>query len=79
MVPWWWSWLLMSLNLTAMILAGRHFWWGWLVGVVAECFWFYYGYATQQWGFAFFAILFGAVYLRNTFKWRKKEKHELEL
>lgn len=69
----------MSLNLTAMILAGRHLWWAWLVGVLAECFWFYYGYATGQWGFAFFAILFGAVYLRNTFKWKAKEKQENKL
>ena len=48
---WWgWSWILMSINLTAMILAGRKLWQAWLVGVAAEMMWIAYGYATEQWG-----------------------------
>ena len=70
MIAWYWSWMLMSVNLTAMVLAGRRLWWAWLVAVVAECLWLVYGYATQQWGFSVFALVFGAVYLRNAYTWR---------
>jgi hypothetical protein len=44
------------------------------VGVAAECMWIAYGYATQQWGFSFFGFIFGAVYLRNAYKWRAQKK-----
>ena len=71
MIAWYWSWILMSVNLTAMVLAGRRLWWAWLVAVVAECLWLVYGYATQQWGFSVFALVFGAVYLRNAYTWRE--------
>ena len=71
MIAWYWSWMLMSVNLTAMVLAGRRLWWAWLVAVVAECLWLVYGYATQQWGFSVFALVFGAVYLRNAYTWRE--------
>ena len=72
---WWgWSWILMSVNLTAMILAGRKLWQAWLVGVAAEMMWVAYGYFTQQWGFSFFGFIFGAVYLRNAYKWRAQKK-----
>jgi len=71
MIAWYWSWMLMSVNLTAMVLAGRRLWWAWLVAVVAECLWLFYGYATQQWGFSVFALVFGAVYLRNAYTWRE--------
>ena len=70
MIAWYWSWILMSVNLTAMVLAGRRLWWAWLVAVAAECLWLVYGYATQQWGFSVFALVFGAVYLRNAYTWR---------
>lgn len=70
MIAWYWSWILMSVNLTAMVLAGRRLWWAWLVAVVAECLWLVYGYATQQWGFSVFALVFGVVYLRNAYTWR---------
>ena len=70
MIAWYWSWILMSVNLTAMVLAGRRLWWAWLVAVVAECLWWVYGYATQQWGFSVFALVFGVVYLRNAYTWR---------
>ena len=70
MIAWYWSWILMSVNLTAMVLAGRRLWWAWLVAVVAECLWLVYGDATQQWGFSVFALVFGAVYLRNAYTWR---------
>ena len=64
----------MSANLTAMILAGRKLWYAWLIGVGAEMMWIAYGYATAQWGFAFFGFIFGAVYLRNAHKWRTIHK-----
>ena len=70
MIAWYWSWILMSVNLTAMVLAGRRLWWAWLVAVMAECLWLVYGYATQQWGFSVVALVFGAVYLRNAYTWR---------
>jgi hypothetical protein len=70
MIAWYWSWILMSVNLTAMVLAGRRLWWAWLVAVIAECLWLVYGYATQQWGFSVFALVFGVVYLRNAYTWR---------
>ena len=70
MIAWYWSWILMSVNLTAMVLAGRRLWWAWLVAVAAECLWLVYGYSTQQWGFSVFALVFGAVYLRNAYTWR---------
>ena len=46
MIAWYWSWILMSVNLTAMVLTGRRLWWAWLVAVVAECLWLVFGYAT---------------------------------
>ena len=70
MIAWYWSWILMSVNLTAMVLTGRRLWWAWLVAVVAECLWLVFGYATQQWGFSVFALVFGVVYLRNAYTWR---------
>ena len=79
MIAWDWSWILMSVNLTAMVLVGRRLWWAWLVAVVAECLWLVYGYTTQQWGFSVFAMVFGAVYLRNAYAWRDEPRRAAQI
>ena len=79
MIAWYWSWILMSVNLTAMVLVGRRLWWAWLVAVVAECLWLVYGYTTEQWGFSVFAMVFGAVYLRNAYAWRDEPRRAAQI
>jgi len=73
------SWVLMVFNLSAMILAGKKLWWSWLVAVVGEVMWTFYGFYTEQYGFFVFGFIFGAVYLRNAYQWRNDRVYEEEV
>jgi len=68
-----WSWILATIGITAMWLAGRHNKLGWLIGVAAQIIWFVYAIVTRQWGFIATAIAYSFVYARNWYRWRQLE------
>lgn len=70
MIAWWWSWMLMAVGVTAMWLAGRRYWWAWLVGIFNELLWVGYAVATHQLGFIPFAIAYTWVYAKNAAEWK---------
>ncbi|TDC30571.1 hypothetical protein [Micromonospora sp. KC213] len=64
-----WSWLLMTVGVTGLWLAGKRSWTGWAVGLAAQLLWLTYSIVTEQWGFLVSCFVYGAVYLRNLRAW----------
>lgn len=74
-MEWWWSWLLASIGVTGLWVAGNKSQWGWIIGLSAQALWITYAIATSQWGFLFSAFAYGFVQARNLIKWRKDESN----
>lgn len=72
MTAWWWSWLLASVGLTGLWLAGSKRATGWAIGIGVQVLWIAYAVATGQWGFIASALAFGAVNVRNLIKWKRE-------
>jgi hypothetical protein len=69
-----WSWVLGSLGVTGLLIAGNRVWWGWLINLVNEVLWVVYAVVTEQYGFILMAIAYGLVYARNARNtWRHHE------
>lgn len=73
MAPWWWSWLLMTVGVTGLWLAGRKSMWGWAIGVGSQLLWLAYSISTRQWGFLASCFAYGLVHFLNFRKWRRDE------
>lgn len=67
-----WSWILAAIGILGIYLAGRKNSVGWLVGVFAQFLWLSYAVVTQQWGFLFTAVAYGAIYIKNWLVWRRE-------
>jgi hypothetical protein len=66
-----WPWVLVSVGILSMYLAGRKSWTGWALGVCAQGLWIAYGITTHQYAFIVTAILYGIVYGKNLLEWRR--------
>lgn len=71
MIPWWWSWLLMSVGVFGLWAAGNRKAWGWAVSIWAQLLWVAYALTTKQYGFLISAAAYGWVYSRNYLKWKR--------
>jgi hypothetical protein len=60
-----WSWVLGTLGVTGLLIAGNRVWWGWLINLANEILWIVYAVRTKQYGFILMAIAYAAVYARN--------------
>jgi hypothetical protein len=69
MIEWWWSWLLMTLGITGLWLAGSKDKTGWLISLFAQVLWIIYAIVSEQYGFIVSALAYSFVYLRNFKKW----------
>jgi len=69
-----WSWLLASVGLLGLYLAGRRQRVGWAVGVAAQALWVVYAVATRQWGFIVSAVAYGWIYALNWRRWRPERE-----
>lgn len=67
------SWVLATVGVTGMVIAGRKIWWGWLFNLGNEILWVIFAVATQQYGFILMAIGYGAVYAHNAHTWREAQ------
>lgn len=74
-----WSVGLAAIGITGLILAGRYNLWGWFVGFVAQFLWIAFGILSGQYGFILSGIAYGAVYARNFWLWREREKKRKNL
>jgi hypothetical protein len=70
MISQWWSWLLVAVGSTGLIIVGRRVWWGWLVLFVNESLWIAYSLITKQYGFIVGATIYKIVYWNNIRLWR---------
>jgi hypothetical protein len=68
-----WSWILTSVGLLGLFLAGMKIWWAWLIGLSAQVLWIVYAIQTEQYGFIVSALAYGFVYGFNALKWRKDD------
>ena len=69
----WWSWILTGVGVLGLYLAGRKFWWAWLIGLGAQVLWIAYAIATHQYGFIVSAVAYGWVYAKNARGWRQDQ------
>lgn len=74
MTPWWWSWLLMSVGVTGLWLAGRKSMWGWAIGFGSQVLWLAYSISSHQWGFLVSCFAYGAVHFMNFRRWQAEAK-----
>ncbi len=56
-----------------LILAGQGKWYGWAVGLTMQPFWIAFGILTKGYGLIITALMYGTVYSRNLYKWRKEQ------
>jgi hypothetical protein len=73
-IPLWWSVLLTAVGVLGIWLAGSRRWQGWALGVAAQGLWIAYAIVTRQWGFIASALVYGFVYGRALYRWRRDEK-----
>lgn len=71
-----WSWILTSIGILGLFLAGKKIWWAWLIGFGAQFLWIVFAVQTEQYGFIVSALAYGFVYLFNALSWRKNESRE---
>jgi hypothetical protein len=74
MAPQWWSWLLMSVGVTGLWLAGRKSMWGWAIGFGSQVLWLAYSVSTRQWGFLASCAFYGWVHATNFRRWRAEAR-----
>ena len=60
-----WSWVLGTLGVTGLLIAGNRVWWGWLINLANESLWVVYAVKTKQYGFILMAAAYALVYARN--------------
>lgn len=72
MIPWYWSWLLATIGVTGLWLAGSKKTAGWVIGIGVQVLWITYGISTEQLGFVVMALAYGTVNIRNLIKWRRE-------
>ena len=64
-----WSFILEGIGMTGAYLAGRKYWWSWIILIVNAFLWTIYGFVTKQYGFILYSFLYVAMYIRAMFKW----------
>ncbi len=78
-MTWWWSWLLMSIGVTGLYLAGRKSRWGWAIGFFSQLLWLAYSISTRQWGFLVSCFAYGAVHGVNYRRWLAEKRLKAEV
>lgn len=73
MIPQYWSWLLATIGITGLWLAGSKKTAGWAIGIGVQVLWIAYGISTEQLGFVASALAYGTVNVRNLIKWRREQ------
>ena len=73
-----WSYILTTIGVFGLWLAGRKDWRVWLVGLSAQGVWLAYAVATQQWGFIVSAFAYGWVYALNIWRMRRESRESDE-
>lgn len=74
MPEWIWSWLFLAMGLMVNYLTGKKKKIGWALGVFSQIFWYWFAIHLHQWGFIVAATLYGSIYARNWWLWRKEER-----
>lgn len=67
-----WSFVLATVGITGLWIAGRKNAWGWAVGLAAQFLWFAYAIVSVQYGFIASALAYGFVYGKNFISWRRE-------
>ena len=69
-----WSFVLSTIGVFGIYLAGSKNVWGWFLGLGAQVLWFIFAIVTKQYGFIISAFAYGWVYGRNFLKWRRERE-----
>jgi len=64
-------WVLALIGVSGIYFVGKKTLWGWFVLLFNECLWVAYALTTNQYGFIFAAIAYGAVYIRSYLHWKR--------
>jgi hypothetical protein len=71
-----WSFILATVGILGLVLAGKKMSVGWAVGLAAQVLWIVFALVTHQWGFIISALAYGFVYARNWYLWWIEEQME---
>ena len=69
-----WSYVLASIGILGIYIAGKNNKWGWAIGLAAQSLWIIYAVVTSQYGFIVSAIAYGYFYGLNFYKWNMEGK-----
>lgn len=67
-------WAIAVLTSTIYFLAGRKYWWTWLLSIAKSSIALFYFSSTKQWGFVPFDVFLIAMSIRNLYLWRKDDR-----
>lgn len=73
-----WPYILSAIGVFGIYLAGSKNVLGWYVGIIAQTMWITFAIQTEQYGFIISAVAYGAVYIRNYYKWKYPKHTEKE-
>jgi hypothetical protein len=71
-----WSFALVILGASGMLLVGRNIALGWAVAIINETLWIVYGILSYQYGFILGGLIYIVVFYRNYRKWSKINGYE---
>lgn len=69
-----WSYLPVVVGVAGTYVSGKKSKWGWMLGFIAQILWILYSVAINQWGLVVSSAIYGVVYAKNFFAWRKPAK-----
>jgi hypothetical protein len=69
-------WLLSILSLAMSVLTGNRWQRVWLFGLLIQCLWLLWIWASGAYGFLPLTLPLFGIYWRNHLKWEKERRHE---
>ncbi len=74
----WWSWVLALIGMSGLYLTTKKLRVGFMVGMAVQVLWIVYAITTNQYGFIFSALGYGAVNALGYYRWRKDARGSTE-
>lgn len=75
----WLSIVMAVAGCTGLLLAGRGHWQGWALGLAVQPVWAVFAIVTKGYGLLITCVMYGAVYGKNLWQWRKKKRADTAL
>jgi nicotinamide riboside transporter PnuC len=66
------SWILATVGIIGVYIAGKKNRWGWALGALYQILWIVYAYFTNQYPFIIVCLVYLVIYIKNFFDWSEE-------